>query len=97
MCMHIADVQTADRQRGVEGAAKAFLLARVVLLRFTRAGLENSKGNGHATDDSVGELGLRPEQLLGPARAPSGRLLWIHLRPIYDVAGVMPAWDGRPL
>jgi hypothetical protein len=87
--MHIADVQTAWR-----GAARAFCFARVVLPAVHARRPGKFEGNGHATDDSVGELGSRPEQLLGLARAPRGRLLWIHLRPIYDVAGVMLAWDG---
>jgi hypothetical protein len=42
-----------------------------------------------------GRARVGPEQLLGLARAPRGRLLWIHLRTIYDVAGVMLAWDDR--
>lgn len=48
------------RQRGVEGAAKAFCFARVVLpaVHARRPGKFERRRNGHATDDSVGEAGV---------------------------------------
>jgi len=63
------------RQRGVEGGRqKRFALHVSFCLRFTRAGLENSKGYGTDMPPTIlwAKLGSRPEQLLGLARAPRG-------------------------
>ena len=83
------------RQRGVEGGRqKRFALHVSFCLRFTRAGLENfeRQRNGHATDDSVGEAGVAARATSRSSYSAERPVcLWIHPRPIYDVAGVMLA------